>query len=650
MVDGINENIFLVNAPAGSGKTTWIRKTVEKYIYEHEEDNVLCITYTNRAAEELMKDIDSDKVFFGTIHSFINHFIRSFFSHQSVIDLYWEMYKDRIQERINNVDEKENIKESNQKYIEKHGNLNLETVHKNIVEISYSETPFTSLYRGALSHDDLIIFTKATVDKFPVIKKKIAEKYQLVFIDEYQDTSADVLHIFYSAMKGGKGKMYLLGDKMQQIYKNYDGSFEEQFLELNRTINLTTNYRTTPYIVKILNAIYNDPNLEQNPYEKNKDDEMSFYPKVIITNNPEEKLGVIKQQYEDALVLYLSNKERFYSIQAGNLYESLGTMVRYSFGHKYTAVDVMIKEEAREYDPLLKFLFIIDEIKRNFDNNLYGNVFRLIKRNYKVINSTKYSVNCHDDKRKIKLLFEEIMKIYSDDDANIGEVMNKTKELDFINSEYYDEIMNDEDYQVVLGVKICEVRNLTNYISNPKISTQHGVKGESHDTVIFMAANSNKPIVNMSKFFEMWSSGITDVTLPDFDSFYYRHKALKKKVENIVGVKSSELTKDLFSEYKEEVFENIQRFAQENEDNNYYKIFLEVKINNFLQKKNKTSAQDCLKESIIYGPLSAYRLFYVGCSRARKNLAVIINEKDVKSFKEKLIAKFKTCGFEVKTE
>ena len=119
MVNEINENIFLVNAPAGSGKTTTIRKMVDKHLRTYKEDNILCITYTNRAAEELGKDIDSDRVFFGTIHSFINHFISSFFSHKAVIDLYWEIYKEKIQERIENIDDKENVKESNQRYIEK---------------------------------------------------------------------------------------------------------------------------------------------------------------------------------------------------------------------------------------------------------------------------------------------------------------------------------------------------------------------------------------------------------------------------------------------------------------------------------------------------------------------------------------------------
>lgn len=106
MADAIVENLFLVNAPAGSGKTTWIRKNVRKYLLQNPNDNVLCITYTNRAAEELGKDVDSNRVYFGTIHSFINDFIGSFFSHESILELYWEVYKNQIVERIENISQK----------------------------------------------------------------------------------------------------------------------------------------------------------------------------------------------------------------------------------------------------------------------------------------------------------------------------------------------------------------------------------------------------------------------------------------------------------------------------------------------------------------------------------------------------------------
>lgn len=274
MVNGVEENIFLVNAPAGSGKTTWIKNKVQSYLLSNPNDNILCITYTNRAAEELGKDLESERVYFGTIHGFINDFIGSFFSHSEIIDFYWEIYKGQIKKRIENVEQKSNWEESNNRYKEKYGKIDLDTVYENIKSISYNETPFNSLYRGALSHADLISFTRQAVDKFPVIKKKISDKYQIIFIDEYQDTFTDVLHIFYESVLNKKNRLYLLGDKMQQIYRNYNGEFEEQFETFNKDIKLSINYRTTPKIVDILNFIYNDNTLKQIPYEQNSNDIM----------------------------------------------------------------------------------------------------------------------------------------------------------------------------------------------------------------------------------------------------------------------------------------------------------------------------------------------------------------------------------------
>ena len=67
-------------------------------------------------------------------------------------------------------------------------------------------------------------------------------------------------------------------------------------------------------------------------------------------------------------------------------------------------------------------------------------------------------------------------------------------------------------------------------MSDPKISTQHGVKGESHDTVVFVSDNSrSNPVVHMSKFFEMWSN--INITLSEFDAFYYIYMINKKDIE-----------------------------------------------------------------------------------------------------------------------
>ena len=57
------ENIFLVNAPAGSGKTTKIKAMLSEIVTTNPNDHILCITYTNRAAEELSKGMDTGNIF-----------------------------------------------------------------------------------------------------------------------------------------------------------------------------------------------------------------------------------------------------------------------------------------------------------------------------------------------------------------------------------------------------------------------------------------------------------------------------------------------------------------------------------------------------------------------------------------------------------
>ena len=42
-----------------------------------------------------------------------------------------------------------------------------------------------------------------------------------------------------------------------------------------------------------------------------------------------------------------------------------------------------------------------------------------------------------------------------------------------------------------------------------------------------------------------------------------------------------------------------------------------------------------------------YRLFYVGCSRAKRNLVIMINKKDIEGFEDKLRNKLMITGFNV---
>ena len=646
MADAIVENLFLVNAPAGSGKTTWIRKNVRKYLLQNPNDNVLCITYTNRAAEELGKDVDSNRVYFGTIHSFINDFIGSFFSHESILELYWEVYKNQIVERIENISQNGNWAESNMRYIEKYGGLTPEIVRSNITMISYNQAPFNSLYRGALGHDDLISFTRLAVERFPVIKKKISDKYQVVFIDEYQDTATDVLQIFYSSMIGKKSKLYLLGDKMQQIYRNYNGGFETYFNIFNKSINLSVNYRTTPKIVSILNKIYNDECYKQTAYEKNKDENMDFLPEVRIVTDIEKNVSELMEQYNDSLILYLSNKSRFYNIGVGELYDAYSGMEKYSFGKKYNAVDVLTKEEIRENDALLSFLFTVNIIVDYFTKEFYGEVFRIIRKAGTYFNCEKFIIRKHIDKHLVKDKLDDIVALYNELSTTVDDFLSLCAEKKYIREEFYSAVVEENDYQLVKNVKVQEVKVLADYMSDPKISTQHGVKGESHDTVVFVADNSrSNPVVHMSKFFEMWSN--IDITLSEFDAFYYIYSQMLNQIENKIGMKCSQLKADTYISVASIIDEELQAFTKKNETNPYYIQLLKVKMDKYFGKKNVTNVKECLKEGTVYGPLCAYRLFYVGCSRAKRNLVIMINKKDIEGFEDKLRNKLMITGFNV---
>ena len=78
------------------------------------------------------------------------------------------------------------------------------------------------------------------------------------------------------------------------------------------------------------------------------------------------------------------------------------------------------------------------------------------------------------------------------------------------------------------------------------------------------------------------------------------------------------------------------KHLQKNETNPYYIQLLKVKMDKYFGKKNVTNVKECLKEGTVYGPLCAYRLFYVGCSRAKRNLVIMINKKDIEGFEDKL--------------
>ena len=417
-------NKHLINAPAGSGKTTYIREQLKSICLNSPKSKILCITYTNRAADELKKNLDSENITVNTIHSYINDLISPFYSHKETLDLYWEIYGQKINERIMNVANDDHIRESNEHYIERYGELTENIIRKNLSTVSYGEMPFTSLYTGKLSHDDLLMFANRLIKKYPVLLRKIGDKYNYIFIDEYQDTSGYILDIFYDAVKDRESvQLYLLGDRMQQIYRNYDGSFEEKLKEFDTSDRLEINFRSIDRIVSILNKIYNDRFFEQQPSENNIGVTPDVAPQVIFTSNVKDLVCKLQNTYPEILTLYLMNKEKYEEIGANNLYHAYENMEAYSFGRKYSPTDILSDMSSDNPDALIKFLFLVNNVMQFYLNGNYGMVISVCKKEDRYFNTSQFKIKRHIDKKHIKDKLDAVKEVYEKDGCLIGDVI-----------------------------------------------------------------------------------------------------------------------------------------------------------------------------------------------------------------------------------
>lgn len=639
-------NCYLINAPAGSGKTTEIKSMVQRRIIDNPKDNILCITYTKRAADELSKGILSKNVYIGTIHSFLHFFLKPYFAHQDILELYFEVYGAQISERIDNKDQKESIAESNARFIEKYGKLDYDMVRNNIKVLSYNESPFSSLYYGGLSHDDLISFSKAIFNRYPVIKKRMTSKYQFIFIDEYQDTMSDVLKIFFESVHNTKTKLFLFGDRMQQIYKNYDGSFEENFELFDTTKALTTNYRSAKNIVDILNNIYNDPALVQNSSEKMRSAKSDFDPRIIISHSIQAEIESLRKSDSDTLILYLFNRERFSDIDAINLYNAFDKMEKYSFGKAVSAVDVLTTHYEDNPDSLLKVLFCIVELLRLYKAQQYGSIIQILKGNKSVFSKDSWNIKTHNDKETVFNSIKQVFNIIESENKTIADLIRGLANVHLLNEAYLSGIVDDDDYKLAELVPVVEVVHVADYLCNPRVSTQHGVKGESHDSVVFVAEDSSSnPCVAMYRFFEMW--GRIQISAKTLNQFYYDFAAEVGNIQQSIGIRGSELKKGTYIANEEMIKAKLHTVFDRFKDDPYFQFIYGADYESYFSKPGVTKAKDCLKDNAVYGILSAYKLFYVGCSRARKNLTILLDCSKIQGNYELQKKRFEEMGFQV---
>lgn len=632
------ENVRIIDAPAGSGKTFGIRNQVLNYITEFPGKKVLTITFTNRAADELQRNISSEQVYISTIHSFINDLIKPFFKDRGVINYYITTKRSQIIAKIE--DDEKNFK-SNQNFRDKYETLDLETIRTNLYEkgIYYNQRQFSSLYYGGLGHDDLILFARSLIKKYPKIYEKINKKYSLIIIDEYQDTPECIISLFLDAVKSKSVDLFFYGDSMQQIYQKYSIEIREIIENITLKDSNITNYRSNKQIIDLLNNIYADANRLQKIPSTMRIANSDFNPRVIIatTNDQNKAIENVQKSNSSTLILYLFNRERFERIGAINLFHAYNSLPQYDFFSSVSVLDVLLETDPHNNpDDLCSCLLTVYFAKQYFENNEYGRLIKLVQSQTNIFTNF-VAIHQQSDKGALNQLLEQVFGLIDTPRITIGETLEILNEQNMINKDFFHEITQDASFSNILNTSYEEFKKLQKNLVS--VSTQHGVKGESHDAILFVAEDStkNQPFINMYKFFKLWSQN--NINLLDFEKFIFEFE--NSLIETFAGSQYSGTNKDKLQDKSKIIYDKFSK-------NPYFVELYQSLFLQFQAKATKKLFNSLSSTNIALRTLAGYKLFYVGCSRARRNLTILVNKDSIQEYEDDLVKKFENVGFEVK--
>lgn len=205
-----NSRNFLLSGGAGSGKTYSLVQVIRQVIAEYPTSKVACMTYTNAAVKEIEERVNHKYLSVSTIHDFLWDNIKHF--QKELKSALIALANDEEVTKLS-IDETNPIPDN---YFD-----GLED------GIQYKE--YLKLREGIISHDELLVVANYLFEKYPRLSDIVKDKYQFIFIDEYQDTNKAVVDIFLNHFKKSRKRNLIgfFGDAMQSIYDDGIGNLDE---------------------------------------------------------------------------------------------------------------------------------------------------------------------------------------------------------------------------------------------------------------------------------------------------------------------------------------------------------------------------------------------------------------------------------------
>ena len=464
---------FRVEAGAGSGKTYSLNRAIEwiqanKWSdYSRKKQNVVCITYTNAAVDVIAERLAKDSFILpSTIHSFAWNAIKQY---QSVL-------VDAVT--------------TNPDFLPDEGDFNKVTEVAYTLGHRYKENGIQYLY-----HDDVLKLFCLLLDNAK-FRRVFADKYPLILIDEYQDSYKPIIDRFvdYFIAKGIGSQFGFFGDAWQTIYQSNKacGAIEHDNIDV---IKKSSNFRSAPRIVQLLNDIR--PDLPQKSaidgfggevlvitcedYNGTRRTDRNFkgeLPPEVLKSRLDEIEAKIKQDTpNDESIKILMITHKVLAMQQG--YEQL--------------LDVLGDGLRNKEDPFL--LFFMNTVEPIYKALCTSNTQLL----FDTLDIKRYPITKKSEKVKWQELRERLVEARAQKAINVLELVYQTglisipPKLDGYYRLYHD--APETIYIAEVTIRSFLELEYTQFLAaidflypEAVFSTEHGVKGEEYDNVVFVVS------------------------------------------------------------------------------------------------------------------------------------------------------------------
>ena len=341
------EGPLLILAGAGSGKTRVLTHRIAYLIEEKGVNpwNIMAITFTNKAAQEMKERVDqivgfgSESVWVTTFHSTCVRILRRYidrigFDNRFTIydaddqkslmkdickrlQIDTKLYKERaLLAQISHA--KDQLVSPEEFELNSQGDYS----KMRVAEV-YKEYQTQLRRNNALDFDDLIMKTVELFQSCPEVLESYQERFRYIMVDEYQDTNLAQFQ-FVSLLASKYQNLCVVGDDDQSIYKFRGANIEnilgfERVFSNTKVIRLEQNYRSTKNILQAANEVIQN-NAQRKPKTLWTDNEegnkVHFRHFLSGFEEAEYVVGDIAQKhregicsYRDCAVLYRTNAQ-----------------------------------------------------------------------------------------------------------------------------------------------------------------------------------------------------------------------------------------------------------------------------------------------------------------------------------------------------